>query len=127
HHALAADVAIVRDVCERHEEVVASDGGHTTARDRAAIHGREFAEHVAVTDLEPRRFAFVLEVLRRVADGRKLVDLVARADRRGTVDDGVRADPGTGADLYAGADHGIRAHGHVGGELRLRRHDGARV
>ena len=65
---------------------------------RAAIHGGELAEHVAIADFEARGLALVLEILRRVADGGELEDLVARADGGGPVDDRVRPDPGAGAD-----------------------------
>ena len=40
----------------------------------------EFAEHVAVADLEAGRLALVFEILRRVADRGELENLVARAD-----------------------------------------------
>ena len=48
--------------------------------DGAAVDGGELAEHVAVADLEARRLALVLLVLRRVADRGELEDLVVRAD-----------------------------------------------
>ena len=66
----------------------------------AAIDGAELAEHVAVADLEPRGLALVLVVLRRIADGRELEDLVARAHAGGAVDDRVRADQVPGADHH---------------------------
>ena len=68
---------------------------------RAAIHGGELAKHVAIADLEPRGLALVLEVLRRVADGGELEDLVVGADGGRALDDRVRSDPGAGADAHA--------------------------
>ena len=98
HDAVAADAAVVRDVREGHEQVVAADGGDAAAVRGAAIHGGELAEHVAIADLEARGLALVLEILRRITDGRELEDLVAGADGGGAVDDRVRTDPGARAD-----------------------------
>ena len=82
HHAVITDHAVVRHVRVRHEQVVAADARHALVVRRAAVDGRELAEHVAVADLEPRRLALVLLVLRRIADRAELEDAVADADAR---------------------------------------------
>ena len=94
----------------------------------AAIHRGEFAEHVAIADLETRRFALVLEILRRVADRGELEDLVAGADAwSGPLMTACGPIQVPAPMLHAGADDRVRTHGHVGGELRLGRDDGAGV
>ena len=76
--ALVADDAVVRDVRVGHEEVVVADARDALVLLGAAIERHEFADHVAVADLEPGRLAAVLLVLRRVADGGELEDAVVR-------------------------------------------------
>ncbi len=67
-HHLVADDAVVRDVCVRHEEIVVADARDAVALHGAAMHGREFADLIAIADLEARRLPLVLLVLRRIAE-----------------------------------------------------------
>src|SRR6202012_2828765 len=85
------------------------------------------AKDVAVADLESRRLALVLLVLRRIADRGELIDLVAGADARRAVDHRMRSDPAARADRYARTDDAEGADLHVGGNVRLRRDHRARV
>ena len=62
------------------------------AAGRAAVDGDELAEDVAGADLEARRLAAVLQVLRRQADRGEREDLGAVADRGVAVDHRRRAD-----------------------------------
>ena len=89
---VAADMAVVRDVHVVHEQVAVADRRPAAAAGRAAMDGDELAEDVALADLEPRRLAFVLQVLRRQPDRGERIDLGLVADRRVAVDDGRRAD-----------------------------------
>src|SRR4029079_2651939 len=91
------------------------------------VHGGELAEHVAIADLEARRLALVLEVLRRIADRGELEDLVGRADGGRSVDDRVRPDPGAGADAYTVADHRERTHRDIRREFGTGRNDCAGI
>src|ERR1700730_367655 len=86
----------------------------------AAIYRDGFAKYVAVADFQKRRLALVLLVLRRVAQGSELKDLVVGADARRTVDYRMRTDPGAGADDHVGADDRERADLDTGGYLPLR-------
>ena len=80
HHDVVAELAVVRHVRVGHEQVVVADARDALVVRRAAVDGAELAEHVAVADLEPRRLAPVLLVLRRIADRGELEDL--RCPRR---------------------------------------------
>jgi hypothetical protein len=127
HHAAAAHAAVVRHVGVGHEQVVAADFGDAAALRRAAIHGGEFTEHIAIADFEARGFAGVFEILRRIADGGELEDLVARADGRLAVDHRMRSYPGAGPYAHTIADDGVRTYRDIGGNLGLGRNDGARI
>ena len=70
-HDLVADHAVVRDVRVGHEQVVVADAVTPLSWRGAAIDGAALAEHVAVADLQARRLAVVLLVLRRIADARR--------------------------------------------------------
>ena len=102
--ALAADDAVVGDVRVRHEQAVVADRGHATPADRAAVDGAEFAEHVAVADLEPGRLAGVLAVLRGVADRGELEHARVAAERGRSLDHRVGSDRAARADAHAGTD-----------------------
>ena len=104
HHALVADHAVVGHVGIGHEQVVVADAGDAMAADGAAVDGAELAEHVPVADLQARRLALVLLVLRRVADRGELEHLAVPTDRGRPVDHRVRPHPGALADLDAVAD-----------------------
>ena len=65
---------------QRHEEVPAADAGHATAARRAAVDRDELADDVVVADLDARRRAVVLQVLRRKADRHEGRDLVVVPD-----------------------------------------------
>src|SRR5258707_1018011 len=92
-----------------------------------ASHRDGFAKYVAVADFEQRGLALVFLVLRRVAQGRELKNLVAGADARRSVDHRVRADPGAGADDHIRTDDRERTDLNVRRQLRLRRYHRARI
>ena len=86
------DVAVVRDVHVRHEDVAVADLGDAAAAARAAIDRHELAEDVAPADRQPRRLALELQVLRDEADRGEREDLGFVADVGPPVDDRRRAD-----------------------------------
>src|SRR6185369_9243090 len=120
-HAMRADHAVVPDMRAGHEQIVVGDARDQLVLGRAAVDRAVFAERVAVADLQARRLASILQVLRRRADRGELEDAVLATDRGRSFDNGVRADPGAGADGHAGADHCVRTDLDVRRELRVRR------
>ena len=76
---LVADDAVVGDMCVRHQQDVIAQPRDALIVGRAAVDGTALAEDVAVADLQPRRLAGVLLVLRRAADGGERGDLIVRA------------------------------------------------
>src|SRR5690606_25842998 len=71
-------------------------------------------------DLEARRFALVLLVLRRGTDRRELEDAIAGADPGRSLHDGVRPDDRAGPDHDARPDHRVGTHFDTVRQLRVR-------
>ncbi len=94
---------------------------------RAAVDGRALAERVPVADLDPRRLAAELEVLRHEADGAEREEAVALADHGVAVDHHVRLEHGAPAEAHARAHDAERADAHARLEGRLRRDPRQRV
>ena len=115
------------DVRAGHEQVVVGDARHQLVLGRAAVDRAVLAERVAVADLQARRLAAILQVLRRRTDRGELEDAVLAADRGRALDHDVRPDPGAGADRDAGADDAVRTHLDVRRELRIGRNQSGRV
>src|SRR5690606_17557573 len=106
---------------------VAADARHGPVLHGPAVDRDEFADRVAVADLEAGRFAAVLLVLRVGADRRELEDAVAATDRRAALDHHVRPDARVRADAHARTDDRIRAHLDAAVELGPRIDDRARM
>ena len=81
---------------------------------RAAIHGNEFAERVAVPDFEIGRLALVFQILGLLPDGTVGVELVIGPGAQGTRQGDVMLQPAIGPE------HDLRANDAVGSD------DGAR-
>src|SRR5690606_21305259 len=101
-----ADDAIMRDMRIGHDPVVVADLGDAPILQRAAVDGRVLAYRVAMADHEACRLARVFLVLRRIAYGGELKDVVVFADRRRPFDHGMRLDARAAADLDVVADDG---------------------
>lgn len=65
------DQAIVRDMNLGHEQIIVTNLRQAAAAGGAAMYSYSLADLVALADLGSRRFAFVLQVLRRQADRRE--------------------------------------------------------
>ena len=74
----------------------------------AAADGDALANLVVVADLQPRRLAFVGNILRRHADGAERKEGVVGADFRGPFDRHVRHQTAALAQFDLGANHAIR-------------------
>ncbi len=87
----------------------------------------ELAEDVPLADLEKRRLAAVLEVLRLEADGGVGKELIARANLARAVDRRVMTHVAAVAELDLRADDRVRANDHTGAEPGLGINDGGGV
>src|SRR3569623_75588 len=124
---VVADQAIVREVHVRHDPIVVADPGDAAALFGAAIEGAEFADDVAVADLEQSGFATVFLVLRHLAERRELENFIVAADARRAIDDDMRPHLGTGADDHIRADDGERPDVDIRRQLGLGVDDRARI
>ena len=124
---VAAHPAVVRDVDLRHEQVRGADPRRAAAGRRPAVHGRAFAEHVAVADLDGGGFVLVLQVLGSEADRAEREEAVALPDPRVAVDHDVRVEHAAAAEPDARPDHAERAHAHARLEHGARRDARERV
>src|SRR5262249_18347215 len=105
----ATDPAIVADVRVRHEEIPVADPRHAASADGAAADRHVLADLVPGADLERRRLALVLEILRRATEAGERRDHVVRAERDLPVENDVRLETGPIADRRLGADDAERA------------------
>ena len=117
---VVADHAIMGDVHVGHQPVVVADAGHPAAFLGAAIEGDEFADHVAVANLQARLFTVEFLVLRRRAERGELPDPVVAADPGRPVDDHVRPDRRAIADFHILADDAESADADVAADFRAR-------
>ena len=102
-----ADDAVMRDMHVRHQEATCPHR-RLASRGAAAVDRAVLPDDRPVADLHPRLFAFVLEVLRIVADHRAVADLHAVTHARVALQDGVRRDAAALSHRHARADHAIR-------------------
>ena len=116
-NAMVADDAVVRDVDVVHHQHVVADARHHPAALGAAMNGGELANPIIVADLQARRLAVILEILRRGADRGELEDLVARADRGVALYHRIGTDFGVGADPHFGTDDRARSDFDAGIEF----------
>ncbi len=119
------DLAVMGKVHIRHDPVVVTDSGDTDILRGTAIQGAELADGVVVADFQPGRLAGIFFVLRRRADGTKLVNHIARADPGVLADHHMRADACGSADFDICADDGIRTDRDIGGQPCLRVDNGS--
>ena len=89
-HGRAADDAIVGHVRISHEKIVISDLRDASAARRAAAHGGEFAEPVAVADDQLGVLSPEFQILRIAAHRTKRIENALASDARGTAHHGMR-------------------------------------
>src|SRR3989344_412022 len=119
-----ADLAVMRQMAIGHDEIVMTEPRHTPARHGGAIESAVLPDDVPIADLKPGGFAFVPQMLRRIAQGRELVNFIVPADTRRPVDDDVRTDPGIVTDLHARTDDAEGTNMDVFPDFRARVNDG---
>ncbi len=90
HDDMIADDTVMGNMGICHEQIVAADNGLPGAVAGAAMHGDRLADGVAVTDLQGRFLSLELEILRRCAYRRELVDPVLFPDFGPIANDHVR-------------------------------------
>ncbi len=80
HDHVVPQLTVVGDMSVGHQQVVVADAGGRCILQRAAVDGGEFADHVAITNLQPGLFAGVLFILGIFTDRGELEDAVVLAD-----------------------------------------------
>jgi hypothetical protein len=90
-----------------HEQIIASDASHATALDGSAAHRNALTEDVAITNLQARALARILQILRIAADSAKGMQHVGAAQASRAVHDSVSVKNALLAQFHFIADHGI--------------------
>jgi len=121
---MVSQLAVVRDMAVRHDQIVVAEDGDADVGGRRAVDGDEFADGVEVADDHPRLFTAEFQILRGRADRAELKDAAAFADAGVIVNDGVRTDHGVFADDHVAADDAVRADFHAFCQLGVGRDDG---
>ena len=80
---MITDPAIVSDMDIGHQQVIAAYLGQTTTTDGSTVDRNALTNSVAIADLQAGRLTSIFKVLRRLANGGKLVDLVISTNRCG--------------------------------------------
>ncbi len=123
-NAMGADHDVVRNVRAHHEQIAVADGGVSPFR--PAMDGDVLAKDVSVTDFETRRGAAGMpRRLRLSAYHGEGVDDGARADDRGTADEGMGMQNAARREDGVALDHRVRPDDDVVGKLRARVDDRA--
>ena len=126
-HGMVPDCAVVCDMDICHDPVVVAHAGLAGVLHGTPIDGAVFANRIAVSDVQLRGFAGVLLVLRIVADGCELKDVVVLADDAGPLQHHVGLDSRAPADLHIRSDNAVWTDRHVRVKTCTCRNHGARV
>src|SRR5690606_42023701 len=79
---VAADNAVMRDMCVGEEIALVSDDRGAPARIRAHMHGHAFADGAVAADRKRGAAALVAGILRRAAEDGQRINFRASTDRR---------------------------------------------
>jgi hypothetical protein len=91
-----------------HEKAIVTDDG--IAFVRGPVYGNVLSEYVIVADNDSGRFTIVFEVLRLEPDGDAGKNPAILANRRISVNYGVRTNPGAGTNFHMRTDYGKRPY-----------------
>ena len=92
HYHFASDLAVVRDVSLRHQEIAITDPRHSATARCPTMDRHELADLVPLANYCRSFFTRVFEVLRSEADRSERKDMSIVADGRVTVDDDMRVE-----------------------------------
>src|SRR3954471_21991773 len=126
-YGVIADMAVVRDVCVRHEHVVVSYGRDPSTALGPAVNGHELAKHISIADEELGRLAVKLQILRNQPDRHERKDLVSVANLGRPIDHRGGADAAIASETDMLPDHGMRTDYGALPYHRVGVHDGARI
>ena len=118
-NSVVADNAIVSQVAVGHNPIAVSDTGFADAGYSAEVESGEFANGIVVADNQAGWFALVFLILRYGSEAGKLENTVVFADGGVPIDDGMRADFGTGTDLCVRPDNGVGTNFNTAVQLGL--------
>jgi hypothetical protein len=87
---MTAELAVVCDMCLRHQEIVAADAGYTAAASRSPMDRYKFPDLVSLAYLDRRGLAGILEVLRRKSDRHERKNVSFASNSSIAIDNDVR-------------------------------------
>ena len=106
---MVTDDAVVCDVHVIHRENMTTDTGHHSPAFSTAMNRAKFPNQIVVADLDHRRLALELQILRFCSDRGELEDMIARSNGGVALDHRIRANNGVRANAHSGADHRTRS------------------
>jgi len=124
---VAADVAVVRHVRVRHEQVAVANRRRAAAAGGAAVDGDELADLISPPDFGLGGFALVLQILRRHADRAVRIEDIILADPGGTLHVHIGHQARSGCYLDASADDAVGPNLGCGGNVRAGIDDSGRM
>jgi hypothetical protein len=101
------DPAVMCDMGAGHDQAAVPDPGLHAAPFGADVHGDVFADYRVPADRQPRRFALVFAILRRVAERGEGIDRAAAAGPRAPGDNDVGEQSDAGLEFHLGSDMAI--------------------
>ena len=123
HGHIVADPAVMGDMDAGHEIAIAADVGRHLVEARAAVHGDVLAQHIAAADLEAAVGTVEADILRRLTQGGKGMDLRPGADMGAAIDDHMGMQPNPRLDRHFRPDAAIGADLDIVCQLCSRRDD----
>jgi hypothetical protein len=126
HDHVASDDAIMADVGVGHEQTIAPDRG-LPGFGCPAIEGDKLANHGLLTDLQKGWLALILEVLRRTADRRSLVNLAFTTKASPIVNNGMRPNPRSFPNGYIILNDGVRSYVNILSKVGFWTDNGVRI
>jgi hypothetical protein len=106
-YGVMTNLAIVGQMYIGHDPVVITDTGYPGILRGAAIESAKFAYRITIANLKLRWFTLIFLVLRRFAQGRKLINAVIGTYPGMAGDHHVRADDASGTDFDIAPDHRV--------------------
>lgn len=117
------NLAVMCNMHIGHDPVVITQDGLALTLNRAATDRAEFTNRIAITYSESGPLTRIFLILWIITDRRKLIDVIAIADRCRTTDDDVTVYARTAADFDIITDDRVRPDLHVRGDSSLVRND----
>src|SRR5579859_767732 len=107
HNNVAPNLAIMRNMRIRHDQIVGAHPRTPSTLHRPPVDGDKLADHVMVADLQARRFARISNILRSHANRSESKEVIAQADLRRAANRDMRIQNASLADLDLRPNHAV--------------------